>query len=77
MKIKVKYFGMLTEITGLREEWIDSEGQSIGQLIDQLHTKYPSLKNKDFQVASGQKITDFNTRIDSDEIALLPPFSGG
>ncbi len=68
---------MLTEITGHEEEWVDFESKTISQLIEKLSSKYPQLKNMDFQVASGQRITALDNEIDSEEIALLPPFSGG
>ena len=45
--------------------------------LELLYKKYPNLKNKDFQVAQNREITSFETKISGEEIALLPPFSGG
>ncbi|MGA1226003.1 MAG: MoaD/ThiS family protein [Tamlana sp.] len=78
MLITIKYFGQLTEITHLNEETIEvSEKKTISELLDTLYRKYNTLKTKDFQVAQNQELVDENTKITGQEIALLPPFSGG
>lgn len=77
MVIKIKYFGMLTEVTNCQEETIDVSGNSISEVIDVLYAKYPDLKHKTFQVAQNQELVPFETELTSSEIVLLPPFSGG
>ncbi|MBT8258412.1 MAG: MoaD/ThiS family protein [Bacteroidia bacterium] len=77
MQVNIKYFGMLTEVTHKQEEWIRFEDNTIGQLIDQLYISYPKLKDMDFKVAVNHEITDLNSELNSGEVALLPPFSGG
>ena len=77
MIITIKYFGLLAEVTNCAEETIDFSGSHISELLDELYTKYSSLKNKDFQVAQNQELAPFETAILSKEIVLLPPFSGG
>ncbi len=77
MQIKIKYFGMLTEVTNCQEEIIDFSGIYISELLETLYVKYPSLKNKEFQVAQNQELVPDETKLNSNEIVLLPPFSGG
>ena len=77
MYIKVKYFGQIAEVTKLEEEAIEFSGGLISELLDALYSKYPALKNKDFQVAQNQELITFETKISGNEIALLPPFAGG
>ena len=60
----------------------DSESQLkakrvVSELLDQLFEKYPTLKDRDFQVAQNQEIVLKNRLVTEGEIALLPPFSGG
>jgi molybdopterin synthase sulfur carrier subunit len=77
MKIKIKYFGMLTDITSCEEEIIDFSGVLISELLEVLFIKYPNLKNKNFQVAQNNELVPVKAKITSQEIVLLPPFSGG
>lgn len=77
MYITIKYFGQIAEVTKLEEEVIEFSGSLISELLDALYSKYPALKNKDFQVAQNQELVSFETKITGNEIALLPPFAGG
>lgn len=77
MTITIKYFGLLAEITQCSEEVIEFTKTSIEDLLELLFSKYPELKQKDFQVAQHQEIASKNDVISSNEIALLPPFAGG
>ena len=77
MQIKIKYFGLLTEITNCQEEYVADTFSTVNELLDLLYKKYPELKEKDFQVAQNNSIVALETKINNTEIALLPPFSGG
>ncbi|WP_100612721.1 MoaD/ThiS family protein [Confluentibacter lentus] len=77
MIITIKYFGLIAEVTSQEEETIDFSGNTIADIINFLNSKYPDLKNKDFQVAQNQELISEKTKITGQEIALLPPFSGG
>ena len=77
MKITIKYFGWIAEVTQCEEEIIDFSKNLISEVIEFLKSKYPELKNKDFQVAQNQELVSFETKISGNEIALLPPFAGG
>ena len=77
MRIKIKYFGLLTEITNCQDEYVNNSLSTVNELLDLLYKKYPELKEKDFQVAQNNSIVALETKINNTEIALLPPFSGG
>lgn len=77
MQITIKYFGLLVEVTGCSEELINTSAETINDLLKELYSKYPELKEKDFQVAQNNTIVDKSEPINQTEIALLPPFSGG
>jgi len=77
MKLTIKYFGVLAEVTHCNEEIISFSKETVGELIPMLFEKHPELKTKDFQVAHAMEIVKEDTKITQSEIALLPPFSGG
>jgi sulfur-carrier protein len=77
MNLNIKYFGLLVDITQCSEEPLGFSKASVSELLNVLFEKYPNLKNKDFQVALNNEIVSKNTLITENELALLPPFSGG
>ncbi|HEV7347883.1 MoaD/ThiS family protein [Telluribacter sp.] len=79
MTLSILYFGMLAEATGHPSEtWEVTDPLSVGQLREQLLQKYPSLRDRKFQLAVNQQVADPATPIDTNaEVALLPPFAGG
>ena len=77
MILTLKYFGLLVEVTKCKEEQIEFSGTQISELQETIFSRYPELKNKDFQIAQNNTITNDETEISSEEIALLPPFAGG
>jgi sulfur-carrier protein len=78
-KYKVKAFGITKDILGGRENVVEIEGQTVAALRDELQKKYPSLKNlKSLFVAVNQQYADDQYQLtENDEIALIPPVSGG
>jgi molybdopterin converting factor small subunit len=77
MKIKVYFFGILTDVTGTNEQEL-KDIENLSALKSWLWRTYPTSKELDFQVAVNRKLTE--GKIDfknGDEIALLPPFAGG
>ena len=77
MKLTIKYFGLLAEVTQCHEEQFEFSGAKVSDLKVALFQKYNTLKNKDFQVAQNQVLVTNETEITATEIALLPPFAGG
>ncbi len=72
---KVKAFGLIAEITGT-EFYLNADDVTALQTI--LHEKFPNLEGKKFAIAVNRKIITGEQPIaDGDEIALMPPYSGG
>lgn len=77
MKITVKYFGRLAEVTGTPEGAFEATSDLDGT-IKSLTVRYPALKDQTFLVSVNKKIERKNVSLkEGDELALLPPFSGG
>lgn len=75
--MKVLFFGVLADICGVKE-LIVNQATDIDTLQNDLFTKYPLLKNYNFQlVLNAQKVTSNMTLNLNDEVAFLPPFAGG
>ena len=80
-KIKVRLFAILRELVGEREiTIIVPAGITVNHLNNEILKKYPQLKSfsNKFVTSVNCKVTTDDTVItSSDEIALLPPVSGG
>ena len=80
-KIKVRLFAILREVVGEREITITvPSGVTVSYLNNEILKKYPQLKSlsNKFVTSVNCKVTTGDTIITStDEIALLPPVSGG
>jgi len=78
MTLIVKYFGMTAEASGKGEEELLEHYSTIRELKEALLVMYPKLKNINFKIAANQTLVnnDFDL-IGNEEVALLPPFSGG
>ncbi len=81
MKIRVKLFAALREAVGCQEMEVELEpGTTAGELLDSLVTEHSKLARylNVIQVAINQEFAERGTPIaDDDEVALLPPVSGG
>jgi molybdopterin synthase sulfur carrier subunit len=77
MIIKLKFFGVTAESAGA-EEMNYSEAYDTDKLDTELKKKYPDFKNTTYRIAVNKKIIDVNTKLnEGDEVAFLPPYSGG
>ena len=80
-KLKVRLFAVLREVVGEREITITvPSGITVSYLNNVILMKYPQLKSfsNKFVTSVNCKVTTGDTVItSSDEIALLPPVSGG
>lgn len=81
IRVKVLFFGRLKEIAGRAEEVIEAvDGSTIEQLFSQYVTRLPELaRYRSSLVASrNQEFAAWDTALHSgDEVAFLPPVSGG
>lgn len=72
-------FGITKDILGGREKKIEVKGNSVKDLRDTLLVLYPSLKdlNSLMIAVNNTYAEDDVTLNEGDEIALIPPVSGG
>jgi len=81
VRVKVFFFGRLKEVVGSREECADvAEGASIEALFAHYCSRHPELaKHRSSVVAArNQEFAAWSTPLHSnDEVAFLPPVSGG
>ncbi len=83
MRVRVLFFGVLRESFGLAEQWVELPGEppSVGTLLTQLqHAGDSSLRDlwPRLAVAVNQRYArNSDLLAPGDEVALLPPVSGG
>jgi sulfur-carrier protein len=78
-KYVIKAFGITKDIMGTRETIFELEGGTVGSLRTALKNRYPSLVDiKSLMIAVNNNYAEDNLSLgESDEIALIPPVSGG
>ncbi|MDP8990796.1 MAG: molybdenum cofactor biosynthesis protein MoaE [Acidobacteriota bacterium] len=81
MRIRVLFFGVIRDVVGLREDTLDLPGGgSLGAVFEHYAARFPRLRDM-----SGSTVLALNQQFSSpaallaegDEVALLPPVSGG
>jgi MoaD family protein len=81
VRISILYFATVKDAPGIRMESIDiSNDTTIREMLSKISIIYPKLKHilNNIQISVNYRIVDFNTVLkDGDEVALLPPISGG
>lgn len=80
MRIKVTYYGQFRDITGLREEDLETkDGVTVVELRDQVREKYPRIAmKKEILVAINNSFVPLETVVKQDDnVAFFPPVSGG
>jgi len=78
-QFNVKAFGITKDILGAREKTIDVNGQTVAALRETLMAQYPELTGlRSLLIAVNDTYADDSiTLTETDEIALIPPVSGG
>jgi len=81
VRVRVRFFAALREVVGRDAmEREVPQGTTVGRLLDDLVSEYPRLSPfaNVIQVAVNQEFTGRQQRVQSeDEVAFLPPVSGG
>ena len=78
MKVKIKYFGMIEEVTRISEETREVGSISAEELRSLLEKEYEGLETLTYRIAvNGQLDQEENMIPEGAELALLPPFAGG
>ncbi len=81
LRVRVLFFGRIREVTGLTEEAAElSQGATLSDLFARYAERFPRLAEfRASLVASrNQEFASWDTRLCAeDEVAFLPPVSGG
>jgi len=81
VQIKVLFFGLLKDVCGKADDRLQApEGATAGFVFDHYAAQYPTLAEMagSIVIARNREFTDRGQALeDGDEIALLPPVSGG
>jgi len=78
-RYKVLAFGITRQLLGGKEAVIEVEGNTVGALRKALSAQFPELRElNSLYIAVNSNYSDEGQILDaSDEIALIPPVSGG
>jgi molybdopterin synthase catalytic subunit len=81
VRVKVLFFGQLKDITGRSQDALEiQEGATLKDVFEHYALEYPKMQQirGSVVIACNQNFAEASTRVlDGDEIAFLPPVSGG
>jgi MoaE-MoaD fusion protein len=81
MRVRVLFFGMLKDLTGGGSDTVELRNEAtLGELLDHYEARFPALKNllPSLAMSVNQQYAGPEVRLHAnDEVALLPPVSGG
>ena len=79
MKCRIKTFGIARDILGGKEVVLEIKGNTVADLRIDLSKRYPKLESlNSLFIAVNQNYAEGETELkETDEIALIPPVSGG
>jgi molybdopterin converting factor subunit 1 len=76
--VLIKAFGQVKEEVGLGEFRIEEEMQNVKSLREYLSVKYPAISWSSVAIAVNQQYAEDQEPLhQGDEVALIPPVSGG
>jgi sulfur-carrier protein len=77
MEVKVLFFGVLAEVTKTTGKHY-SDVNSLSHLKTRIQEDYPEIVHYNYRLSVNNEIINNDPLMaDGDEIALMPPFSGG
>ena len=81
VRIRVLFFGVIRDVVGLREDTLDiPDGGSLGSVFEHYAARFPRLREmaSSTVLALNQQFSSPDAPLaEGDEVALLPPVSGG
>jgi molybdopterin converting factor small subunit len=79
MKVRILAFGITRDIVGGAELVFETEAQTLGDLRKDLNSRFPEMNRlKSLFIACNQNyVEDDQVISETDELALIPPVSGG
>jgi len=81
MQVQVRLFATYREVVGAGQlAWTLRDGTTVGQLVEAVLAKYPRLVghgNSMLLAVNHEVVRPDSVLMEGDEVALLPPVSGG
>jgi molybdopterin converting factor subunit 1 len=79
MELNILAFGIAKQIVGSRCITMNMNAPSVGSLMHELEQQYPDLRKLScYRIAVNQEYADMDHELkDQDEVAIIPPVSGG
>ena len=80
MRVTLKYFGLLAEITHRNKEQMEltADVNTLLGLKSAVEHRFPAFQKTAYSIALNQALCNDDLALkDDDEIAFLPPFAGG
>ncbi len=79
MKIHVHFFAQAREMAQKNEEEVElKDGATVSDLFEILKFRVPTLRSVEFKIAVHSEYVDnHHELLDGDEVAIIPPISGG
>jgi molybdopterin synthase sulfur carrier subunit len=80
MRVTLKYFGLLAEITHCNEEQVEltADVSSLLGLKSAVEQRFPAFQKTAYSIALNQSLRNDEVALkEADVIAFLPPFAGG
>lgn len=79
MKVKVLFFASLRELVGKNQMELElKDGEPVSRLLKMLESDFPDLLSKPVMLAVNAAYVERDHKLkDGDEVALIPPVSGG
>jgi molybdopterin synthase sulfur carrier subunit len=77
MKVKVLFFGVLSELAGASVKFYD-DVKSSDQLNQRVYDDFPEMVHYKYKISVNNELISKDTLLkNGDEVAFLPPFAGG
>ena len=78
-KIQVRYYALLREERGLKEETVTTSANSVKELYESLRKKHGFRLDTEFlKVAINEEFMEWNTPLKTgDSVVFVPPVAGG
>lgn len=79
MNVRICYFGLLAERRGLAEESLETSATTAAELVAELGARHlPGFSTRDLRAAVNDEFVAWDHPLqEGDQVALLPPMSGG
>ncbi|MGD0802725.1 MAG: molybdopterin converting factor subunit 1 [Candidatus Bathyarchaeia archaeon] len=81
MRLRVRYFASIRELTGLREEQLEvpdnSTADTLKRTVQGLHSMLDGQEDNILVAVNGSFVEPMRILKEGDEVALFPPVSGG